>query len=91
MSDTTEAHLAALRIRQRDLELEATAIRARVEELRECIALLEGPRRRPGRPRSRSSVIEMPERVEGGVAGADASLAGLDDVRGILRTEETAA
>ena len=67
MSDTTEAALVGLRIRERVLELEAYAIKARVEEIRDMIAMLEhGPRRRPGRPRSRSTIIEMPDRVEGG-------------------------
>jgi hypothetical protein len=57
--------LAALRQRERDLELDACSVRARVEEVRELIALLEnGPRRKSGRPR-RPTVIEMPERVDG--------------------------
>jgi hypothetical protein len=69
MSDTVTAALEGLRIRERELELDAVAIKARVEEIRDMIALLEhGPRRRPGRPRSRSSIIEMPERVEGGAS-----------------------
>ncbi len=43
MSDTLEQ----LRIRERDMELEAITLRARVEELRRIIALLEAepPRR----------------------------------------------
>jgi hypothetical protein len=69
MSDTdaVAAALVGLRLRERELELDACAIRARVEEIRDLIGLLEhGSRRRPGRPRSRPTVLEMPDRVEGG-------------------------
>jgi hypothetical protein len=77
MSDTTEAALVGLRERLRDLELDACAVRSRVEEVRSLIELLEhGTRRRPGRPRNPSANTAVPS---------------LDDVRGILRTEETAA
>jgi hypothetical protein len=70
MSDTdaVAAALTGLRERERTLELDAVAIRSRVEEVRELIGLLEhGPRRRPGRPRSRPTVLEMPDRVEVGI------------------------
>ena len=78
MSDTqNDTILAALRTRQRDLELDACAVRARVEEVAELIALLEGSqRRRPGRPRNAPAAntyplpLQMPQRVEGGIAGA---------------------
>jgi hypothetical protein len=110
MSDTTEAALTGLRERLRDLELDACAVRSRVEEVRSLIELLEhGTRRRPVRPRNasainpalqqsahamanpRTTILEMPKHVEGGVAGSEASLPSLDDVRGILRTKDTAA
>jgi hypothetical protein len=68
MSDTVTAALEGLKIRERELELDACAIRARVEEIRDLIGLLEhGPRRKAGRPRNRSTVIDMPDRVDGGV------------------------
>ena len=75
MSETTDAALVGLRERERSLELEAVAIKARVEEVRELIETLErGPRRKPGRPRNVSMVnpvrqdVEMPDRVAGGIA-----------------------
>jgi hypothetical protein len=69
MSDTdaVAAALVGLRLRERELELDACAIRARVEEIRDLIGLLEhGTRRRPGRPHRRT-VVEMPDRVGGGI------------------------
>lgn len=75
MSDT-ETHIIALRLRERDLELEACAIRARTEEVRNMLELLENPRRPRGRPRKENwqsprmgtEIIEMPARVDGGIA-----------------------
>lgn len=84
MSDThADTILTALRTRQRDLELDACAVRARVEEVAELIAILEGSnRRRVGRPRAAAALnpypsqimeqslntpVHMPGRVEGGV------------------------
>jgi hypothetical protein len=61
MSDTTEAALIGLRERLRDLELDACAVRSRVEEVRSLIELLEhGTRRRPGRPRNASALNPAP-------------------------------
>jgi len=58
--------LETLRERLRELEQEAVVIRARVEEVRELIAIIErGPRRKPGRPRKEADVLEMPGRVTG--------------------------
>ena len=68
MSETT---LDQLRIRERDMELEAITLRARVEELRRIIEILEhaehnAPRRRQ---RKGDTVIDLPGgRVAGGVA-----------------------
>ena len=60
------ATLDSLRERERTLEFDACAVKARIEEVRELIALLEqGPRRRPGRPK-RLAIMEMPQRVAGG-------------------------
>lgn len=70
MSDTVTAALEGLRIRERELELDACAVKARVEEVRELILALEHPRRRPGRPR-KISVVEaepQPEPEEGAAA-----------------------
>jgi hypothetical protein len=71
MSDTTDADrnvlLSALRSKQRELELDHVQLAGRILEINECIALIEnGPRRRPGRPR-RPTVLEMPDRVGGGI------------------------
>ena len=66
MSDTVTAALEGLRLRERELELDAVAIKARVDEIRDLIGLLEHPRRKAGRPRkSEPNVLEMPERVDG--------------------------
>jgi hypothetical protein len=133
MSDTTDlrerlrARLEQVRVRLRDLELDATLVRGRTEEAREDEAALmemldDTPRRRPGRPRrvtteselaaygearanpypsqilqqsahaaANPPVVQMPDRVAGGMAGAEAGLPSLDDVRGILKIPETAA
>jgi hypothetical protein len=74
MSDT-ETHILALRMRVRDLELQAVEIKARYEEALSTLEMLEHPRRKPGRPRK--------------VHDADAELPSIDDVRGILKVEET--
>jgi hypothetical protein len=67
-ADVVAAALVGLRLRERELELDACAIRARVEEIRDLIGLLEhGTRRRPGKPRNRPTVLEMPDRVAGGI------------------------
>ena len=57
--------LAALRTRERDLELDAMAVRSRIEEVRSMIDLIERPPRR-GRPR-KLEVIEPPQHVPGAV------------------------
>ena len=65
MTGTCPDLLAALRQRERDLELDACSVRARVEEIRELIALIEnGPRRKLGRPR-RPTIVEAPLHVPG--------------------------
>jgi hypothetical protein len=55
--------LAALRLRERDLEMDAAALRARLEEVREMIALAVGPQRR----RRRTEPTEPPQHVPGAV------------------------
>ena len=70
MSDSiTDAALIGLRARERDLELDAVAVKARIEEVRELIAKLEHPRRRA--KRRESDIIEMPLRVSGGIAASE--------------------
>ena len=59
----TDITLEALRLRERELEIDAVLVRGRIEELRHIIAEME--RRRGGRPR-KSAIIEMPQRVVGG-------------------------
>jgi hypothetical protein len=55
--------LAALKLRQRDLELDAVAIRSRIEEVAELIAMLEQPQRnKRGRPPGPRAVF-TPRRV----------------------------
>jgi hypothetical protein len=69
MSDIPSGVLQLLHERLRDLELDAVMIRGRTEELREAIAMLEhGPRRRAGRPPRKITVVNMPLRVDGGMA-----------------------
>ena len=65
MSDTdaVAAALTGLRIRERELELEACAVKARVEEIRDMIERLE-PRRRPGRPPRKITVINLPHQPQ---------------------------
>ena len=60
--------LAALRLRLRDLELDAVAVKSRIEELRDIIDRLEHPQRK--RPR-KITVINMPDRVRGGAAASN--------------------
>ena len=72
MSDIT---LEALKLRERELELDAVLIRGRVLEIRNMIAEME--RRRGGRPR-KPRIVE-PETDEEG------ELPTIDDVRGILK------
>jgi hypothetical protein len=51
MSDTTtESHIIALKMRVRDLELQAVEVKARYEEALATLEMLEHPRRPRGRP-----------------------------------------
>jgi hypothetical protein len=64
--------LAALKLRQRDLELDAVAVKSRIEEVAELIALLEHPQRKRGRPPGPRAVftprrVEPPQHVPGAV------------------------
>jgi hypothetical protein len=55
--------LAALKLRQRDLELDAVAIKSRIEEVAELIAMLEHPQlNKRGRPPGPRAVF-TPRRV----------------------------
>jgi hypothetical protein len=47
--------LAALKLRERDLETDAAGTRARLEEVREMIVLIERPARRGRPPGSRAA------------------------------------
>ena len=67
MSDTGPVPaLEALYARLRTVEMEAVVIRARHEEISNLIDMLEHPRRPRGRPRKDPTIIELPQRVEGG-------------------------
>ena len=57
--------LEALKLRERELELDAVLIRGRIEEIRAMIALVQ--HRRGGRPRKSASIAIVPGRVAGGV------------------------
>jgi hypothetical protein len=65
--------LAALKLRMRDLELDAVAVKSRISELAELIAMLEHPQRRGrGRPPGPRAVFtprrpNPPLHVEGGI------------------------
>jgi hypothetical protein len=64
MTGTCPDLLAALRQRERDLEADAAAVRARLEEVREMIALIEQPQRRK-RTRKPEAPSEMSQHVPG--------------------------
>jgi hypothetical protein len=57
---TTESHIIAMKMRVRDLELQAVEIKARYEEALATLEMLEHPRRPRGRPRSVSAVQQEP-------------------------------
>jgi hypothetical protein len=61
----TDITLEALKLREKELSLDAVMIRGRIEELRHIISEME--RRRGGRPR-KSAIVEMPQRVAGASA-----------------------
>ena len=54
--------LAALKLRMRDLELDAVEVKARISELGEMITMLEHPQRKRGRPPGPRAVF-TPRRV----------------------------
>jgi hypothetical protein len=62
----TDITLEALRLRERELEIDAVLVRGRIEELRHIIAEVE--RRRGGRPRKGSQIAIVPQRVAGASA-----------------------
>jgi hypothetical protein len=67
--------LAALKLRQRDLELDAVAVKSRIEEIAELIDMIERPQRKRGRPPGPRAVFtprrvtpsDPPLHVEGGI------------------------
>jgi hypothetical protein len=64
--------LAALKLRQRDLELDAVAVKSRIEEIAELIDMIERPQRKRGRPPGPRAVFtprrpNPPLHVEGGI------------------------
>jgi hypothetical protein len=76
MTGTCPDLLAALKLRMRDLELDAVEVKARISELGEMITMLEHPQRKRGRPPGPRAVFtprrvttpsEPPLHVEGGV------------------------
>ena len=65
----TDITLEALRLRERELELDAVLIRGRVLEIRNMISEME--RRRGGRPRKTENIAIIPQRVAGASAEAE--------------------
>jgi hypothetical protein len=65
MSDIPDSVLVALKLRERELQINIAMNQGALDEIRRIIAEVE--RRRGGRPR-KSAIIEMPQRVAGGVA-----------------------
>ena len=61
MTGTCPDLLAALRTRERDLELDLASLRARLDEVRDMIALAVGPQRRRRKPEP----TEPPQHVPG--------------------------
>ena len=78
MTGTCPDLLAALKQRQRDLEMDAAALRARLEEVREMIALAVGPQRR----RRRTEAAEPPQHVPGAIHAPDDELPFQSDAPG---------
>jgi hypothetical protein len=62
MTGTCPDLLAALKLRMRDLELDAVEVKARISELGEMITMLEHPQRKRGRPPGPRAVF-TPRRV----------------------------
>ena len=62
MTGTCPDLLAALKLRMRDLELDAVEVKARISELGEMITMLEHPQRKRGRPPGPRAVF-APRRV----------------------------
>jgi hypothetical protein len=65
----TDISLEALKLREKELSLDAVMIRGRIEELRHIIGEME--RRRGGRPRKPAEVAIVPQRVTGASAEAE--------------------
>ena len=65
----TDITIEALKLRRRELELDAVMIRGRVEEISHIIHEME--RRRGGRPRKGAAIAIVPQRVGGGSAEAE--------------------
>ena len=65
----TDITIEALKLRERELELDAVLIRGRVLEIRNMIQEME--RRRGGRPRKTEHIAIIPQRVAGGSAEAE--------------------
>ena len=67
----TDITIEALKLRRRQLEINVAMHQGAIEEIDHIIAEME--RRRGGRPR-KSAIVEMPQRVAGGVAETEAEL-----------------
>ena len=70
MTGTCPDLLAALKLREKDLELDAMAVRSRIEEVRSMIDLIERPPRR-GRPRKLEAVVPPAQHVPGSLFRPD--------------------
>ena len=79
----------ALKLRRRELEIDKALIQGALDEISHIIGEME--RRRGGRPRKPAEVSIIPQRVGGAAHEPECDeqgpLPGIDDVRGILRTD----
>ena len=82
----TDITIEALKLRRRELEINVAMNQGALDEISHIIAEVE--RRRGGRPR-KTAIVEMPQRVAGGVAETETDdegpLPSIDEVRGILK------
>jgi hypothetical protein len=68
LSDIPDSVLVALKLRERELQINVAMNQGALDEIRHIIGEVE--RRRGGRPR-KSAIIEMPQRVAGASAEAE--------------------
>lgn len=88
----TEITIEALKLRRRELQINKAMTEGAIDEISHIIAEME--RRRGGRPRKAAATAITPLRVAGSAShepetDEQGELPSIDDVRGILKTEES--